>query len=457
MSVTDKTSLFSLPHNCVAGNEFNNSTRVNKVEVVKTENLFAINDNAIQPLRQTIEMHAFKDAQAELVKGIEVTNAMRECIVSRMPSIINRTACEGVHIISDGNALVFEIPEYPQLVFIFRGIEKRFDALVQAKHVCMTHQLESLIIPHALKFEIEFEGTQYLMLAEEKLDIQANEFYQENLYCTHIDKLIPIIRQLATFIAKTEFSDVNWRNIPLLNTSLRNTLQVALFDVDETEGAWTGFFGRKGYLGTKRLGLIGCAFTEEQIDLVLEEAAKLGVKDCWGCKLSMDEKQQYKAKRLKEIALIFDLSQFYLTRGIITGHEPLQVDIAKLKLDLNVTREWYTDDDNSMITLTLRNALEEIIRYINDSIQKSEEPTIKGRRQVNIITGPSMRSFRQKVPVYVTPFSNHDEEKTWVKKVEGFNAYGTDSWVNRVITSLIESKYLFNVITEHGCGILIQA
>lgn len=350
-----------------------------------------------------------------------------DLIAARLPALLKGQKSREATIISNGNALVFQLPEYPELVFITNGsIERRFQALINGRQVCVTHNLDRLVIPHAKKFSVTIEGKKYELLAEEKLQFNANAAFQEDLYYTHTEKLRIPLQQLAVFVAKTGFSDVNWRNIPLITRSLPEAPQIALFDIEDKEGECIGYFGKEGRGGQFRLGVIGAAFTEEQIDMILEQVDIHGITNAFGFPIRDKEKQAIKAQRLNEIKEKKDLIKFY-SDNKITGKEPISTNF----------HDKVTDD---------------IVAYINHSIQISEEPTLKGMRMVNILTGITMYTYDTKYPAYVTPFTSIEEEEAWYKKVSRYH-----SKLERAIDALIEGGHIFQVIREHGDGILIQA
>lgn len=386
-------------------------------------------------------MISLQAAQRALVQGMEIPPSLQARIKSLMPQILAREE-KGIIIVAKANAFVFQLPDYPRWVFKLGKAEHRFRRLVEGKQVCLNEKLNHLVIPQAQKFDVEYEGETYSFVVEEKLDCDANEFYQEELYYKNRERLDSVIQQLALFIAKTHFGDVNFRNIPILSSSTES-IQIGLFDLEDSEGPQIGLLGHKGFLGTKRMGLLGCTYTDQQMALLFAEAVKV---------TDVDE-QACKEQRRKELAGDLALREFYQQKKI-EGKEPLQVDYDSL--DLSESKEFVVDDRIKRITL--REAMEDMVKYINESIAISEHPTVKGKRWVNILTFQTHYKYSPKKH-YGTPFSSQSEEKEWHQRsfiYEDTENDDEDSWLERIVDLLIKNKYIFQINMRHGNGISIQ-
>lgn len=154
--------------------------------------------------------------------------------------------------------------------------ETKFSVLTLLKTVSIVLSYFTVIIPHNQKITFNTEdGQQVVLIAEESMDINPEESVQEEFYHEYSKELDETARQLAIFVAKTGFNDVKLGNIPILNEAdgFVGPRRIALIDLEHMESRIGGFIG--GTNGS--CGLIGCVSSQEQIDIVLEEARKNGV------------------------------------------------------------------------------------------------------------------------------------------------------------------------------------
>lgn len=361
---------------------------------------------------------------------------------------------------ASGNNLVFSLTAVPNLIFkmappgrgVFRagGVlsaeqisEQRFANMVKAQQVCLVHQLGLLVIPHAKKFNV----AGMTLIAEERLNINQNESAQEHLY--QLSGLNETTKQLATFIAKTGFSDVEWRNMPLIDTApeFQGNRRVGLIDLEEMDGADTGIFG-----GGRR-GLIRCLHSEAQIDIALAEAERLGIVD------RFIKPQEAKASRLKEIQNDRELQQFYMRNGIL-GNARKAIHVGDLTtLDLNLDEQGYLrilevrrngSDEEPHIEhrrqpITLREAVVDVIAKINDAIAKTpENASIKGKRYILLNTNSGSLQDYNRLGIPDDQFSITEQEEQQI-------------WLRKIINALVAKGHLFKLATVNGNGYFIQA
>jgi Family of unknown function (DUF648) len=414
--------------------------------------------------------HTFRliDPKKKLEKGINISEDTISRIQGLMPKILSGKDDDEIEWLSTGNNLVFKLQANPQLVFKiarpnhFYGNDKlptggsektneRFENTIKAKEVCVANQLGLLIIPHAKKFNVNAQGNTYTFIAEESLNVNANESSQEHLYHTYSTKLNETARQLAIFIARTGFNDVAWRNIPVLNEpqEYSGPRRVGLIDVEHMKSVVNGFTGDAN--GSR--GLIRCATSEEQIDVIIKEARNQGVA------ITSKKAQELKQQRLDELKADNQLQQMYKQNGIVTGKEPIQVDVDSLNLDLTEQGqiEVYARDENGKViienedvkwetqTITLRKATEDVIAEINKLIQKSSDAaSVKGKRYVVLNTNKDpLRQYNNLGIPSGKFFINEEEEK--------------QLWLRRIIQALVEKGHLFKLDTVNGHGYFIQA
>lgn len=399
--------------------------------------------------RATHKFHVISAAEV-LQEGINISDATVSKIRSCMKNILLNKEGDGVHFYKSGdNHRVFSLDAEPELVFKmssnnvrFSGsssaIKARYQTMVSAKTVCMTHYLGLLVIPNAKLFKVD--GLD--IIAEKKVDIISDESAQEKNFEDCANRLNEAIHQLTVFIVKTGFSDVEWRNIPVIENIPDGNCKIALIDIEEMEGAKTGLFG-----GIFRRGLVGCV-NEEQIDIVIEEARKYGLVDEAAV-------QRVKSYRLEELQSDKQLKQYYKTRNIEKGKEPIQVDVDSLGLDLTeegqieTPTKIETDDAIEIImdlkTVTMREVVKDVIKKMNGLIQESsDEKSVKGKRYFVLDTGrgPFHRYNRLGVPPNAVYISEEEEKKIWLK---------------RIIQALIEKGHIFKLDKVNGHGYFVQA
>ncbi len=404
--------------------------------------------------------HNFKviDPKQKLEKGLNVSEETAAKIQALLPNILNQNKDAEIEWLSNANNLVFKLKQNPNLVFKMArptrfglnklpsgGNEKthsRFENMVKAKEVCIANQLGLLTIPHAKKMMVNAGGNEYAFIVEESLDFVSHHSAQEELYHKYSAELNESVRELATFVAKTGFNDVTWRNIPLLKDTheSKSAKRIALIDLEYMNNAVNGFIG--DWNGSN--GLIGCV-SDAQIDIVIEEARKHGVG------ITDNDAQEAKDRRLKHLAEDKKLRTFYEKSGIVNGKEPLQVDLDSLDLDLSeniVVKQFAGLDDQGnwkyeKRTVTLRKVTEDVISEINRQIQNnSDQATTKCKRYILLNTNEDPLRTYNYLGVPSGFIGEEDENKLWLR---------------RIITALVDKGYLFKLDKVNGHGYFIQA
>jgi len=404
--------------------------------------------------------HRFKliDPKSKLEKRMDISEETVAKIQQLIPTIIKMEDDPALDWLAKGNNLVFRIKETPEVVYKLARPsvsvkregkylnskeirDERFNNMVKAKEVCLTHELGLLIIPHAKKIDVKAVGATYVLIAEESLDIESNESAENEHYHKYSPKLNETVRQLAVFVSKTGFNDVTWRNIPIINEAdeFHGPRRVALIDLEHMNSKVNGFIGDEN----GSCGLIGCV-SEEQIDLVIEEALEQGV--IISGKQSLDAKN----RRLTELESNKNLRAFYEKKGIITGKEPIQVDIDFLGLDLNEKSQINVTvgfDHGTGVSITeeqtfnLRKVTEDIIAEINRLIQdSSDKASTRGQRFFVLNT-------------HNDPFNAYS--------ILGLSSTGGEGekqlWLHRIISALVDKGHIFKLVQANGHGYFIQA
>jgi len=395
--------------------------------------------------RATHKFHEIPSV-ALLQDGIDIKPETVSKINSCMKNILKNEEKDGLKLfLCQHDHRVFSLDSVPGLIFKMKrdsensimvgdsSMKDRYQSMIDAKTVCRTYELGHLVIPRAKLFQMHFEGENYNIIAEEKVDIDVEESMQEKHYEDYADSLNEAIKELAVFIAHTGFSDVEWRNAPVLKNSLdeKKNRKIALIDIEEMKGADIGLLG-----GFSRRGLV-CCVNEKQIDIVINEALKHGVIR------NKKDAQKVKKYRLNEIESGKGLKKFYEKKGIINGKEPIKVDINSLGLDLSEKAEIKSRFLNK--TVTLKEIVENVIKKINELIKKnSDQKSVKGKRSIYLNTN-------------VSPFLEYNGlglplDKFYITKEEE-----KQRWLTRIIQSLIDKKHIFKLDDVNGHGYFIQA
>lgn len=381
------------------------------------------------------------DVKQKIEEGIHISQDTVEKIQALSQKIQYRQADDEI-IWHHSQHRVFNLKSVPNLIFKrVSNANSRFENMVKAQKICLIHELGLLIIPHAKLFRV---GAQ-LYIAEECLPIQPQESAQERLY-TELSGLNETARQLAIFIAKTGFSDVEWRNMPIVDDEpdFPDQRRVALIDLEEMQSAATGIFG--GGLG--RRGLIACLSSEEQMDIALAEAQRLGIRDRWRTP------EQVKARRMEEVQNYRALQEFYKEKGILENPRQLiQVDdLATLGLNLEEQGTFSTyvingpDEEDIEKSITLRDAVIDVINQINEAITNApENRAIKGLRYIllNINKNENLKAYAD-LGLPQSQLIITKEEKNQL-------------WLPRIINALVDQGHLFKLVDDNGHGYLIQA
>ncbi len=245
-------------------------------------------------------------------------------------------------------------------------MEKRYDNIVRAETIVRNFNLEKLYIPGAQKLDITIGNKTYAVLAEQKVNINPNEGYQEHFFYKKSKELNLAFEQLAVFICQTGYCDVTWRNNPILmspqpqDSSANYT--IALLDLEHMNKPESGLFGTWCTRGLVRCG------TKEQATIVLSVAQRCGI--------STQSFQSALDTRQKEIADWEQRETFYKEHKIENGNEKIELDTQKLDFTDSCT----TKDKNS-----ISNVAQLIITNLNKEIDSSEtEDAIHSRRYMYI-------------------------------------------------------------------------
>jgi hypothetical protein len=401
-------------------------------------------------------VHKFEviDVKQELAKEIDVKPEHIAAIERLLPKIRAGKDDPEIQWLKKNQTEVFRLTSAPHLVFKMHTsqnsgvlrfgegslmgdavLRSRLAHTVKAKEICLINQLDLLTIPQVKQMEVSAEGSKLTVLAEQSLDVRAEDSAQEEIYRTQAKSLNKTVNQLATFIAETGFCDVIWRNIPVIDeaTGFQGDLRIGLIDLEEMSDARGGLIGGAD---NGSVGLVNCLFDEDQIDAVLKQANQKGILR----RLCPNIKQ----KRLDQIAENQRLLEFYQKNGILNDpRKPLAVDIDALGLNLDEVGMIHSYMEETESQVTMRQVVGIIIAQINKEIQKTKEgESVKGKRFILLNTNDRLR------PYYLLGMKN-------------LGLYTFDdvkqSWMNRIIDALIKKGHLFKLDRVNGHGYFIQA
>ncbi len=411
-------------------------------------------------------------ARKLIEQGIELPPNANEELQKALPKLmqpngnVSEEGSDGIKRFNGAN-LIFSLDAVPGVIFkrAQMGLSsmnpdptegnletaERFEKMVKAQFVCQALNLDHLVVPSARTIQVEYQGKQYLFIAEEQLDVDANHSAQEECYKKYTCEMDELIRQLILFIEHTKMSDISWRNIPLLNN---NVAKVGLIDLDRIDTSVS-----RGLLGAgegPERGLLNCLFSEKQIDAVLKAVRPYDVDN---------RADRMKERRLEELREEARLDQFHFEKGL--QNEPRRLirvdDWEKLGLNLEETYPYFArtaDPDAPPKIITLREAVEDVVKAINDGIQNaSPKASTKGIRCVFLNIDECMNAW----------FKEQDQDKArflsrlgeygryCVSHNAGQNVFKLSEeeqsrylWLDRIARALVQAGHLCHFRKNHS-------
>jgi len=412
----------------------------------KIEEATSVTIGILKKRRQREEKLRIDAAQHSLEEGLEIPREAIETIQRFMLDILGHKSNAEIEWIGTNTTRVFSLKSAPRLVFKTTSdpdIIMRWDNMIKAQATRNRHNLDLLIIPHAKKFTVN----EITLIAEERIDFRGDEDLQEELFMTLPTGLDETVDQLARFIAETGFSDVTWRNIPIIDDAPEFTGQrrIALIDFERMNESNIGFFG--GWPG--RIGLINCLFTERHIDIALTVAGNYQIlpMSSPSRQISPLDIKEHRIKMIKTTRETYvKLQQFYIEKGISEKNprEHIQVaDLASLGLNLKETAtigDYSRAEEPGMLSrsITLHEAICYVIDQINLAIdQNPESSSIKRKRSIQL-------SF----PSFGILYSL---QNCCVNYTDG------TTWLSRIVNALKQKGHIFKILSANGCEYSIQA
>lgn len=378
-------------------------------------------------------------SEEELQQGISISEETVAKVRACMRYVLARQEEGGVKLYnSQPKHRVFTLETVPDLIFKMnvttipwekKLTEVRYQKMIDAQTVVRVHQLGLLVVPHAKLFTV-VDGETHKIIAEQKMDINPHSSAQEQYFQEYAESLNEAVSQLAIFICKTRYSDVEWRNNPVLNNSLdeNGNRKIALIDIEELNSAQIGLFGG----GFGRRGLVRCV-NEQQGLLVQKVAQQNGI---GGGNTSFEDAHNQRIKELEEGR---KLSEYYERQNIVVGDEPIQVEESALDFSA------YPAERGE----NLRNLALEVIKAINDKISNSSpDESVKGRRYIRIDTnqGPfaGMGSRLADPSIPAEPYKTNEE-------------YYNATFLGCVVKQLADLGAIYKLVKSSGGVYFIQA
>ncbi len=363
------------------------------------------------------------EIERDLQRGIEVSEDFMRQILSGELEVKEENGFNKIE-----NHKIFKHQDYPRLIFKMSqqhsGMEIRYRHIVQAERIRHICDLNLLYIPHVKKFQLDNST----LLAEEFMDINPTDSGIVEEHYRYSATFGETARQLALFIAKTGFYDVAPRNVPILNEE--GNRRVVLLDLEHMDPSKkaAGFFG--GELGCD--GLVGCLFSDDQIDQVIEIANQHQI-------FENDTFMPAKEKRLLHILEYQTLASYYQEKGLTTGKEPIVADLDALGLDLEQKGKRYMFGLTcSVKETTMRQVAEAIIKQINQNLENmNERNSLIGKRRITLNT-----NYYPMFDFVHSPFVGIADKKE-------------DRWMWQILNALKKQGHIYR-IEENNYGVQLQ-
>lgn len=259
---------------------------------------------------------------------------------------------------------VFSLASVPGIIFKRAG-QSRFDDMIRARTTIREDHLDHLVLPRAKMISVQVSGDPCNIIVEQKLDIDHDTADQEEHFEEHATSLNEAIRQLAIFICKTGYADVEWRNNPMLNNS-GDTLgrrKIALVDVDGSGFPETGLFGGGLYIN----GLLS-QVSLEQGRMIAAIAKENGVNTT-----PFENAYRYREAVIEKRK---QLKQLYAEKRLTCPNQLVKFDVEILECSKYPEK----------IRL-FREIAKEVIQEINLKIAENaqEKKTVKGIRSIQLV------------------------------------------------------------------------
>ena len=227
---------------------------------------------------------------------LSISNTIKDRIASLMLDILARKSTQPdiQWFTSSYFNRVFSLPEAPGIIFKMAiDIRKedgaaiddpernhiRFHNSLKGRLVCAARRLNLLYVPRAKQFQMNYQGTSYTLIAEEKLQLEPEqECPQKHFKTISEENANQLIEQLATFIGETGLKDIAPRNLPILAEKEKKNRRIGIVDLEEMDKDPT--LMQKTLLGIgpgiEKVALTHFASSQNQIDSIQRASLRYG-------------------------------------------------------------------------------------------------------------------------------------------------------------------------------------
>lgn len=161
---------------------------------------------------------------SQMFGGMELSSETKvtlcETIASSREKLVNGDPVDGVDILKKG---IFALHCAPDVVFKFSDgdgskLRSRWHHGMQSfASIHKQPKFDSLVFPRQTLFELQVNGKEGIVIAEERLPLTNNYLKHKQLYESLGSRLEPALRNLAKFIVLSGFSRVEFKTIPILD------------------------------------------------------------------------------------------------------------------------------------------------------------------------------------------------------------------------------------------------
>ncbi|KAL7804164.1 hypothetical protein V8C43DRAFT_6516 [Trichoderma afarasin] len=260
---------------------------------------------------------------SQMFGGMELSSDTKvtlcETIASSREKLVNGDPVDGVDIFKKG---IFALHCAPDVVFKFSDgdgskLRSRWHRVMQSfASIRKQRKFDSLVFPRQTLFELQINGKEGIIIAEERLPLTNNYLVHKRRYESLGSRLEPALRNLTKFIVLSGLSQVEFKTIPILdqqelepgaNPKIGLVNLGSCGDIHGEHARRTfhdAFFGN----GQTSRGLFRC-IAPEQFDVVKDEALKH--------KMTFNEEMYSEARRVR----VRDLEEACLNLGLVSEND----------------------------------------------------------------------------------------------------------------------------------------
>ncbi len=370
-----------------------------------------------------------------LERGIVLSDATAEKIRSSMERIISKRDGDGFEFYtSQDQHRVFTLESEPDVIFklgLAPGrMRQRLQNIAYVNAVRTFNQLNMLVIPRVKLVNIGTERQPQDLLIEERLNINPYESALAELYLTESRRLDKAVAELGHLIQYTGISDVEARNCPpIISQDPTQSHKIALIDLQTLKHPKDGLYGGK-YSGRGLYRTISTKYAPEfaKISAVITRNH------------SDKSFKRVRSERKLELAERDRLLQYYTSKGIQSGGEPLPVTPQ----DLDFSEQYIPEQAEKIHALAIH-----LIRAMNRKmVDSSQDEAVMGRRKIRIHT--TQGRFKEMDRTFI-------DETRFPKGTTVTEENYRFTYLGCVIDKLLDLGAIYQLVARDERGYLIQA